>query len=113
MGEHVVQLARDAAALGDRRRAGLLIAPVLELGEQELGPVLALWDCFRNCATTPSNTVTSIPATTAEEELPAIAVTAPSAAVTAPPSATPAPKGSRVIAMNTATPAAISVAPLI
>ena len=40
--EHVVQLARDPAALGDRRRAGLLIARVLELGQQQLGLVLAL-----------------------------------------------------------------------
>ena len=40
--EHVVQLARDPAALGDRRRARLLIARVLKLGEQQLGPVLAL-----------------------------------------------------------------------
>ena len=108
-----MQLAGDPAALGDRRRAGLLIARVLELGEQELGLVLALPGCLRNCATTPSSTVTSIPAATAEEELPAIAVTAPSATVTAPPIATPALNGSRVIAMNTATPAATSVAPLI
>ena len=41
MREHVVQLAGDPAALGDRRRAGLLIARVLELGEQQLGLVLA------------------------------------------------------------------------
>ena len=40
--EHVVQLAGDPAALGDRRRAGLLIARVLELGQQQLGLVLAL-----------------------------------------------------------------------
>jgi len=40
--EHVVQLARDPAALGDRRRTGLLISRVLELGEQDLGLVLAL-----------------------------------------------------------------------
>ena len=40
--EHVVQLAGDPAALGDRRRAGLLISRVLKLGEQDLGLVLAL-----------------------------------------------------------------------
>jgi hypothetical protein len=40
--EHTVQLAGDLAALGDRRRAGLLIASVLELGEQQLGLVLGL-----------------------------------------------------------------------
>ena len=41
MGEHVVELARDPAALGDRRRPQLLLARVLELGEQQLGRVLA------------------------------------------------------------------------
>ena len=41
MREHVVQLARDPAALRDRRRPRLLLARVLELGEQQLGPVLA------------------------------------------------------------------------
>ncbi len=61
---------------------------------------------------TPTRTVTSAPAATADEELPAAAVTVPSATVTAPPIATPAPNGSRVTAMNTATPAATSVAPL-
>jgi hypothetical protein len=40
--EHVVQLAGDPAALGDRRRAGLLIACVLELCQQDLGLDLAL-----------------------------------------------------------------------
>ena len=42
MREDVVQLARDPAALGDRRRSRLLLARVLELREQQLGPVLAL-----------------------------------------------------------------------
>ena len=37
-----MQLAGDPAALGDRGRAGLLIVRVLELGEQQLGVVLAL-----------------------------------------------------------------------
>ena len=60
---------------------------------------------------TPTRTVTSVPAATAEEELPAAAVTLPSATATAAPIATPALNGSRVIAMNTATPAATSVAP--
>ena len=32
VGEHVVQLAGDPAALGQRRRAGLLVAGVLKLG---------------------------------------------------------------------------------
>ena len=41
VGEHVVQLARDPAALGDCRRPQLLLARVLELGEQQLGRVLA------------------------------------------------------------------------
>ena len=40
--EQVVQLAGDPAALGDRRRAGLLIARVLELRQQDVGLVLAL-----------------------------------------------------------------------
>ena len=42
MREHVVQLARDPAALGGRRRAGLRIARILKLGQQQLGLVLAL-----------------------------------------------------------------------
>ncbi len=41
MREHVVQLARDPVALGDRRRARLLLAGVLELCEEQLRPVLA------------------------------------------------------------------------
>jgi hypothetical protein len=40
--EHIMQLARDPAALGDCRRTGLLIARILKLGHQQLGPVLAL-----------------------------------------------------------------------
>ena len=40
--EHVVQLARDPAALGDCRCTGLLIARILKLGHQQLGLVLAL-----------------------------------------------------------------------
>ena len=111
MREHIVQLARDPAALGDSRRARLLIARVLKLGEQQLRLVLALPRPLQNCATTPNNTVTSIAAATAEDELPAAAVTAPSPTVTTPPTATPALNGSRVIAMNTATPAATPVAP--
>ena len=39
--EHVVELARDPAALRDGRRPQLLLARVLELGEQQLGRVLA------------------------------------------------------------------------
>jgi hypothetical protein len=42
VGEHVVQLPGDPPALGDRRRAGLLIARVLKLRQQDLGVVLAL-----------------------------------------------------------------------
>ena len=41
MGEHVVELACDPAALRDCRRPQLLFARVLELGEQQLGRVLA------------------------------------------------------------------------
>ena len=82
--EHVVQLAGDPAALGDRRRAGLLIARVLKLGEQQLGLVLALPGALEELRDDAEQHVTSIPAATAEEELPAIAVTAPSATVTAP-----------------------------
>ena len=41
VGEHVVQLAGDPSALGDRRRASLLIARILELRQQHLGLVLA------------------------------------------------------------------------
>ena len=46
MREDVVQLACDPAALGDRRRPRLLLARVLELREQHLGPVLALASLF-------------------------------------------------------------------
>ena len=42
MREHIVQLACDPSALGDSRRARLLIARVFELGEQQLRPILAL-----------------------------------------------------------------------
>ncbi len=42
VGEHVVQLAGDAAPLGQRGRSGLALACVLELGQQQLGAVLAL-----------------------------------------------------------------------
>ena len=41
VGEHVVELARDPAALRHRRRPQLLLAGILELGEQQLGRVLA------------------------------------------------------------------------
>ena len=41
VGEHVVQLAGDAAALGQRRGGGLALACVLELGHQQFGAVLA------------------------------------------------------------------------
>ena len=44
--------------------------------------------------------------------LPATAVTTPSATASTPLSATPTPNGNRAIAMNTATPAAMPVAPL-
>ena len=40
--EHVVQLAGDPPALGYRRRAGLLVACILELRQQDLGAVLTL-----------------------------------------------------------------------
>ena len=49
---------------------------------------------------------------TADEELPAIAVTTATATVTAPASATAILSGSRVSAKNTATPAATPVTPL-
>ncbi len=42
VGEHVVKLARDPATLGDRGGTRLLLARVLQLCEQHLGPVLAL-----------------------------------------------------------------------
>jgi len=42
VGEHVVQLAGDAAAFGQRGRGGLGLLRVLELGQQQLGAVLAL-----------------------------------------------------------------------
>ncbi len=41
VGEHVVQLAGDPAALRDSRRLQLLLSCVLELGKQQLGRVLA------------------------------------------------------------------------
>ena len=41
VGEHVVQLGCDPSALRDCRRLELLLARVLELGEQQLGRVLA------------------------------------------------------------------------
>jgi hypothetical protein len=42
VGEHVVQLAGDVAAFGQRGRGGLGLPRVPELGQQQLGPVLAL-----------------------------------------------------------------------
>ena len=109
--EHVVQLAGDPTALGDRRRAGLLIARVLELCQQDLGPVLALPRLLEELRDDTDQDRTSTPAATADEEPPAAAVTTPSATVTAPPTDTPALNGSRVTAMNTAAPAATPVAP--
>ncbi len=40
--EHVVQLPRDTAPLGQRGRRGFALTRVLELGQQQLGAVLAL-----------------------------------------------------------------------
>ena len=42
VGEHVVQLSGDAAAFGQRGRGSLGLPRVLELGQQQLGAVLAL-----------------------------------------------------------------------
>ena len=112
MREHVVQLARDPAALGDSRRARLLIARVLELGEQQLrldpGSRANASRTARPPPTTPSPTSTPPQPRTNLRRAPS---RLPSPIVTAPPTATPALNGSRVSAMNTATPAATPVAP--
>ena len=64
MREHVVQLACDPAALARPRPPALLLARVLELGEQQLGRSWLARDCFRKYATSPSRTQRSAVATT-------------------------------------------------
>ena len=112
MGEHVVQLAGDPAALRDRRRPQLLLACVLELGEQQLGRVLARARLLDEVGDQREQRAQQCRrehrgSRAAAERLKA----RPSPAVTAIASAAAEASGRRVTAIHTAAPPASSVAP--